>query len=85
MSQQEEYLREIHATIAEHKRNSQSAARPHVSDENSRYARFQADLKELHSLPKEELERRWLEVQKKNEKRIASGQSTNPFARRATK
>ena len=52
---------------------------PRTKEKGKRYREFRSALAELYLLPKEELERRWIEVQKKNDERVAQGLSANPY------
>lgn len=52
-----------------------------AEQKNTNFEQFRANLAMLHLLPAEELERRWLKVQKKNEDKLAQGISVNPYDR----
>lgn len=43
------------------------------------FGKFRADLAALYLLPAEELERKWLEVERKNKDKQAQGLQINPY------
>ena len=51
---------------------------------SERYAEFRLSLAKLHLLSRDELERRWSQVQEKNESKIARGMNVNPYHRQKT-
>ena len=56
---------------------------PHAATtkKNTKFRQFRSDLAALYLLPPEELERRWLEVKRKNEGNFARALQINPYDR----
>jgi hypothetical protein len=65
VSDQDDFFLNVEKAVAEHKRMNLVPEIPDIDTGEKEFKRFKSDLKELHSIPKEELERRWAELQNK--------------------
>jgi hypothetical protein len=69
MSKQDDFFHEVEVAIAEHRKMNLPDEIHEMEIDGKEHRHFRSALNELNMLSKEELERRWKEIQKKSSKK----------------